>query len=504
MKESIPVKLKPLLTREPLITLIRAFKLAFPKAELYLVGGTVRDALLGRTDSKDYDLVARGVSADALQKFLEKLGRVDLVGKRFGVWKFLPKDIPLTHAIDVALPRTEHSFREGGYRDVAVTSDPNLPIEEDLARRDFTVNALALRLTPKPALIDPFEGKKDLRNKTIRTVGNPGERFREDYSRMLRAIRFSCQLGFDLDDETKGAIRVFMPKINDVRSTPEGNMRIVSTEIIAREIIKALVYNPAAAFDLLYDAGATEVLMPELLPMRNCEQPKNFHSEGDVWTHTRLALTRIADEGFQKRFGKEKPPALVYLGVLFHDIGKPPTKQTPEEHGTDRIRFNDHDRVGSEMTEAISRRLTFSAPEDVGVDTDKLVWLVRYHLFTVHGKIDEVRPTTLEKYFFNPNLPGRELLMVIYCDSMATIPEGGVTKRHLQHLDLLMNRLTQLEKMGAGRKLPPPLMDGIEIMKVLNIKPGPEVGRMITALREAQLSGEVTIAAEARKFIKSL
>ena len=501
MPETVPAKLKALAQKEPLVALMKAFKAAFKGAELYVVGGTVRDALLGRSDNKDYDLVARGVPADALEKFLKKLGRVDLVGKRFGVWKFLPKDAALSHAIDVALPRTEHSFNEGGYRDVSVASDPSLPIEQDLARRDFTVNAMAFRLVPRLALIDPFNGRKDLRAKIIRTVGNPAERFKEDYSRMLRAIRFTCQLGFALDEETKLAIRVFMKHINDVRPTPNGNMRIVSTEIIAREIIKALVKDPVTAFDLLYETGATEILMPELLAMRHCTQPPNFHSEGDVWEHTRLALARIGDEGFMERFG-EKPTPLVYLATLFHDIGKPPARQSPEEHGTDRIRFNDHDRIGSEMTETIARRLTLSAPEDVGVDTEKLVWIVRYHLFTVHGKIDEIRPTTLEKYFFNPNLPGRELLMVIYCDSMATIPEGGLTKKHLQHLDLLMKRIDELEKLGAGRTLPPPILDGVQIMKLLGLKPGPEVGVIINDLREAQLAGKVKTEAEAKKFVK--
>jgi putative nucleotidyltransferase with HDIG domain len=504
MKTIIPARLAPLPKKEPLAALIKAYRAAFPKGELFLVGGTVRDALLGKGDSKDYDLVSRGVMAEQLEKFLKKLGRVDLVGKRFGVWKFLPKGFEESHALDIALPRTEHSFNEGGYRDVSVSSDPNLKIEDDLARRDFTVNAMALKLTPKLELIDPYEGRTDLRDKTLRTVGNAAERFREDYSRMLRAIRFSCQLGFKIDDETMLGIRLYMQHVNDVRPTPGGNMRIVATEIIAREIIKALVSDPTKAFDLLYDTTATDVLMPELLAMRGCGQPLAYHSEGDVWTHTRIALTRIGDEGFVRYFGKEKPSALVYLATLFHDIGKPPTKQTPEEHGTDRVRFNGHDLVGSEMTESIARRLTFSAPTEVGVDTDKLVWIVRFHLFTLSGKIEEIRPTTLEKYFFNPNLPGRELLQVIYCDSMATVPEGGMKKEHLQHLDALMKRVAELEKLGAGKKLPPPILNGGEIMKLTKLKPGPEVGKLIAALREAQLSGKVKTAAQATAFIRKI
>lgn len=527
MTPTIPEKLLALKKREPIRALTSAFKAAFPKGELYLVGGTVRDALMGRDDNKDWDLVVRLVKPDALEKFLKKLGRVDLVGKRFGVWKFLPAaplptlspsgareaiiDIalpaeasPRQTAIDIALPRTEHSFNSGGYRDVAIDSDPELPIEKDLARRDFTVNAMALRLTPKPMLIDPFDGQKDLRAKIIRTVGEAGERFREDYSRMLRGLRFACQLGFAIEPHTMGAIRVFMPRINDYQHTPLGNMRVVATEIIARELAKALVSDPVRAYDLWHESGATEALMPELLAMRGCKQPVNFHSEGDVWTHTRLALSKIGDDGFKKLFGAEKPTATVYFGTLFHDIGKPATMQTPEEHGTDRVRYTNHDRVGAEMTEAIAKRLTLSAAEGFDIDTEKLAWIVRNHLFVLNGHIDEIRPNTLEKYFFNPNLPGRELLMVMYCDGMAAVPEGGLKPDHLKNLVRLMERIDELAALGAGKKLPPPILNGGEIMKILKIEPGPKVGEIITALREEQLQGKVKTRKEAERFIKNI
>jgi len=513
MNQTLPPKLLALKNRREIKPLISAFKAAFPKGELYLVGGTVRDALMGRDDNKDWDLVVRLVKPDALEKFLKKLGRVDLVGKRFGVWKFvqntptspnplLEKERGKIMAIDIALPRTEHSFNSGGYRDVSIDSDPELPIEKDLARRDFTVNAMALRLTPKPCLIDPFDGQKDLRAKTIRTVGEPSERFREDYSRMLRGLRFACQLGFNIEAHTMGAIRVFMPHVNDYHSTPLGNMRVVATEIIARELTKALTRDPVRAFDLWFESGATEVLMPELLPMRGCKQPVNFHSEGDVWTHTRLALSRVNDDGFKKIFNSEKPDAMVYFGTLFHDIGKPSTMQTPEEHGTDRVRYTNHDRVGAEMTEAIAKRLTLSAAEGFDIDTEKLAWLVRNHLFVLNGQIDAIRPNTLEKYFFNPNLPGRDLLMVMYCDGMAAVPEGGIGPDHLKSLVRLMERLDELASLGAGRRLPPPIINGGQIMKLLKIEAGPRVGMIIAALREEQLQGKVKTRKEAERFIR--
>jgi tRNA nucleotidyltransferase/poly(A) polymerase len=507
MASTLPTKLLSLKNRPPLKELISRFKSAFPKGELYLVGGSVRDALMGRDGGKDLDLVVRLVPANALEKFLAKNGKVNLVGKRFGVWKFVPgfeAGPQQAQTLDIALPRTEHSFNSGGYRDVSVDSDPELPIEKDLARRDFTVNAMALRLAPTAALIDPFDGQKDLRSKLIRCVGEPAERFREDYSRMLRGLRFACQLGFTLEDHVMGAIRALLPRINDYQHTPLGNMRVVSTEIIARELAKALTSDPVRAFDLWNESGATEILMPEMLAMRNCRQPTNFHSEGDVWTHTRLALSKIGDAGFQKMFGAEKPPALVHFSVLFHDIAKPATMQTPEEHGVDRIRYTNHDRLGAEITEAIAKRLTLSSAEGFGIDAEKLAWLVRTHLFVMHGNVDEIRPGTLEKYFFNPVLPGRELLMLMYCDGMATVPEGGIGPEHLRPLARLIERIKELEAMGAGRRLPAPLLNGGEIMKLLKIEPGPKVGEIIAALREEQLTGKIKTKAEAKKFVKTI
>lgn len=526
MANTLPAKLLSLNKRAPLKELIAKFKVAFPKGELYLVGGSVRDALMGRDGSKDLDLVARLVPANALEKFLAKHGKVNLVGKRFGVWKFMPHEAkpqdrgetspgfanrglasgevsPRPIGLDIALPRTEHSFNSGGYRDVSVDSDPELPIEKDLARRDFTVNAMALRLAPTAVLVDPFDGQKDLRAKTIRCVGEPLERFREDYSRMLRGLRFACQLGFSIEDHAMGGIKALLPRINDYQHTPLGNMRVVSTEIIARELAKAITSDPVRAFDLWHESGATEILMPELLAMRGCRQPANFHSEGDVWAHTRLALAKINDDGFKKMFGAEKPSALVHFSVLFHDIAKPATMQTPEEHGVDRIRYTGHDRLGAEMAEAIAKRLTLSSAEGFGIDTEKLGWLVHAHLFVMHGNIDEIRPGTLEKYFFNPNLPGRELLMLLYCDGMATVPEGGITPEHLAPLRRLMERLDELAAMGAGRRLPAPLLNGGEIMKLLKMEPGPKVGEIIAALREEQLAGKIKTKAEAKKFVKA-
>ncbi|MDD5222248.1 MAG: hypothetical protein PHY10_03690, partial [Patescibacteria group bacterium] len=291
----------------------------FPVAEIYLVGGAVRDLLLGRL-SKDIDFVVRGVSAQKLEIFLAKYGSVNLVGKNFGVFKFVPEGGDAHNPIDIALPRTEHSFGTGGYRDFDVQSDEKLSIEEDLSRRDFTINAMALDITTpkKMKIIDPFFGLKDLKKKIIRAVGNPLDRFQEDYSRMLRAIRFSCQTGFSIEKSTKQAIKESVARLNDfnreVTLVNDGERvesevyetRIMPYEVIAKEFLKAFVSNPAKAFDLFDELGVFKELIPEMLAMKGCPQEPRFHSEGDVWQHTRLTLEKLASKKFKTKFHQKK------------------------------------------------------------------------------------------------------------------------------------------------------------------------------------------------------
>lgn len=473
----------------------------FPSAEAYLVGGAVRDHILVR-HTKDFDFVVRGVKAKELEKFLGRLGDVDLVGRNFGVFKFLPKG-RTEEPYDIALPRTEHSTGDGGYRNFDVQSDPKLPIAEDLSRRDFTINAIAYKLGVSgkevvvSEIVDPWKGAEDIAKRIIRTVGEPKERFVEDYSRLLRALRFSVQLGFDLEDKTYSALRALMAQINDKNK----GVRVTPTETIAREFLKSLVADPVRTFDLWDESGAFKMLMPELLTMKKCEQPENFHAEGDVWAHTRLALSVPTSGAYRKIYGSGAPSAEMLLALMLHDVGKPPTKQTPKEHGTDRVRFNNHDAVGAQISEDICKRLTFSAPAEFAVDAERIANIVRHHLITVHGTVKELRQTTIEKYFFRPSFPGEALEQVIFCDSSATMPAGG-GKPDLKHFFELRDRIAELKKLSSQKPvLPPPLLDGVEIMKILKMAPGPEVGKIINILREEQLGGKLKTAVEAKRFL---
>lgn len=494
------------LEQEPSLGFVKELLAAFPGSEIYLVGGAVRDAARGEGKQKDYDFIVRNVLPENLEKFLSERGEVVLVGRNFGVYKFMPAGFKLEEAIDIALPRTEHSLGTGGgYRDFKVQSNPEMAVEQDLARRDFTVNAMALDLK-NGKLVDPFHGLEDLEAKILRAVGDPKERFKEDYSRMLRVLRFAAQFssgggpasGWEIEGKTFLAIQDMIKHINDERQRGEKKERVVPNETIAKELLKAFWRNPVRALDLYEQSGALYELMPELFSMRGCPQPPNFHSEGDVWTHTRLALEILESEKFKKQFGEAKPSAEVVMAVLFHDLGKPLTMKTPERDGTDRIRFDGHDVAGAEAAEEICRRLKMdSLPEDspIRVDPKRVKQMIEKHMLLVQGNIDEMRPSTIEKYFFNPNFPGEGLLQVAFADASATIPEVG--DPDLVNFYAMLKRIDGLKSLVKEKnRLPKPVLSGDEIMKRFKLKPGPKVGELIAVLREAQLSGEVGVEDE--------
>ncbi len=481
------------LGREMSLIFVQELLAAFPKSEIYLVGGAVRDAAQGEGKQKDFDFVVRNVLPETLEKFLAERGEVVLVGRNFGVYKFIPTGIKLEEAIDVALPRTEHSLGAGGgYRDFEVQSDPNMAVEDDLARRDFTVNAMALDLR-NGKIVDPFHGLEDLDAKVLRAVGEPEARFKEDYSRMLRALRFAAQFGFTIEGKTFLAIQDMIRHINDERQRGGKKERVVPYETVAKELLKAFWRNPVRALDLYESSGALYELMPEIFSLRGCPQPLNFHSEGDVWTHTKMALANFESEKFKKQFGEERPRAEVVMGVLFHDLGKPLTMKTPERDGTDRIRFDGHDVAGALAAEEICRRLKLdSLPEDsaLRVEPKRVKQMIEKHMLLVQGNIDEMRPSTIEKYFFNPNFPGESLLQLTFADALATIPEVG--EPDLTNFYAMKKRIEGLRVLVKERdRLPKPILDGDEIMKRFKIKPGKKVGELIMVLREAQLSGQV-------------
>jgi len=509
---------------------LEKLKQRFPLVEIFLVGGAVRDLLLSKK-TQDYDFVIRRVKVKDLEEFLNSQGKVNLVGQTFGVFKFVPKGGDKQNPFDIALPRRDFSLGTGGYRDVEIQTNPGLSIKKDLSRRDFTINAMALKWEKFDKkgighwkIIDPYHGIKDLKKKIIRAVRNPKERFKEDYSRMLRGIRFSCQLGgfsakggpasgWEIEKKTWSALKSqmkFINKINrEVKSVSNGKIvepkviekRVVPYEVIAKEFLKAFIFNPVQAFDLYDQSGGFKELTPEVLKMKNCPQPENYHTEGDVWEHTRLSLEKLSSPNLEKKCGKGAPSSEVIIATLFHDLGKPYTIQTPEEHGTDRIRFNDHDVVGAKKAKKIAQRLKLSSPEKVGINIDEMAWLIEQHMVLIKGDITKMRPRTIEKYFFNPHYSGQKLLQISFADISATITKEGPVS--FDKFNQMIERISGLKELSENKKeLPKPLITGDDIMKEFNLSPGPRIGKLLELIRAGQLSKKIKNKEQALNFLK--
>ncbi|MFH2062932.1 MAG: HD domain-containing protein [bacterium] len=470
-----------------------------PQSEWYLVGGAVRDALLGRTgEVKDLDLVVRGVGPDELLPVLGELGTVDAVGRSFGVLKFRPADAAADDpATDIAWPRTERAGGSGAYRDFEVDSDPGLPIEDDLSRRDFTVNAIAWDIA-RGELVDPFAGRSDLEQGIVRAVGDPRRRLSEDLSRLLRAIRFACRLGFDIEDSTWAAIRELAPRLNETRPAAEGGeTRTVPFETVAKELAGSFAGDAPRAMRLLLGSGALHELLPEMEQMVGAEQSPRYHSEGDVWTHTVLALERAVSPEFAQFFGVDGPSVETLLAVALHDVGKPSTA-TRDIDG--HVSFHGHDVVGAELTRALADRLRLSSVAGPTLRPDRLSWLVRWHMFPLLVDLDHVRRTRLVRTFLDCPEAGQQLLQLSYCDRLASIPAGG--EPSLDGLVRLMNELKELSERTVSEVRW--LLSGDQVMEILGLEPGPEVGRIVDDLHEAQLSGEIYDRDSAREFLLRL
>ncbi len=324
------------------------FELLKEGAEVFVVGGKVRDTLLERA-CNDYDFVVRGMNAETLQSFLNKHGEVNVVGKSFGVFIFVPKGSDIA-GIEIALPRTETSFNTGGYHDFEVTADPSLPIERDLERRDFTINAMAFNIATGE-LIDPFDGQGDLERRLIRAVGDAATRFGEDYTRMMRGVRFAAQLDFTIEPDTLAALTAHAQHILE---TP--------VERTQQELNKLLVSgNVEHGFAYLEQTGLLHHILPEIAENIGVEQGKAHIYT--VYTHLVKAAQFASSKGY---------PLELVMAALFHDCGKKRTREII--NGVDT--YYQHEYVGEVMTRQALNRLKYPK-----ATVQKVSHLVRNHMF---------------------------------------------------------------------------------------------------------------------------
>jgi poly(A) polymerase len=396
----------------------------------YLAGGCVRDRLLGRTPV-DYD-----VATEALPDIVESLfpGAIT-TGKCFGVVRVRLD----SEEVEVATFRADHGYHDGRHPDSVTFSDP----ETDAQRRDFTINALFMDPRHDDTIIDFVEGQRDLSGHTVRCVGDPATRFQEDHLRMLRAVRFTSVLDFQLDAATADAIRSRASCITDI-----------AAERVRDELTRILTESPRAgdALTLLHEVGLLEPLLPEISAMRGTLQPPQFHPEGDVFEHTVLMLNEM-----------EAPSARLAWSVLLHDVGKPPTFTDD----TDRIRFNRHAPIGGDMAAAILRRLRF--PND---DRDFITACVRGHMRTMD--VPRMRRSTLRRMVGAPTFPVELELHRLDC-----VGSHG----ELDNYDRLM---AFQQEMANEPVLPPAWITGRDVLD-LGIPEGPGIGDWLRLAYEAQL-----------------
>jgi poly(A) polymerase len=439
--------------------------------EAYLAGGCVRDLLLGR-EPKDFDVATSAIPDVVLALFQ----RTFAVGAHFGV--VLVATCGGANSLDesggdrydvteVATFRSDGAYSDGRHPDAVRYT---MSAEEDVTRRDFTINGLLLDVNAlrtaevlgKPeqlraAVLDFVGGVADLDAGLVRAIGRPDLRFEEDRLRMLRGVRFAARFGFEIEAGTKAAIRSLA-----------GRIESVSRERVRDELTKMLTEGHARrAFELLDETGLLIEVLPEIARMKGVEQPPQFHPEGDVWVHTLMLLEQL--------------PAgcsmTLAWGALLHDVGKPPTfRRAP-----DRIRFDGHVEVGVAMAAEICRRFRFSNDE-----THQILALVENHMrFMDAGRM---KASTLKRFF---RLERFEEHLALH--RMDCLAGSG----YLEHWEFVRERWLAMPEETVR---PKPLITGRELIAA-GYKPGAGFKEMLHAVEDAQLEGTIATEEEALRLV---
>lgn len=413
----------------------------------FFVGGFVRDSLLNQK-VKDID-IATDAKPDEIVKIFK---RTIPTGAAFGVITVLIDHTPF----EVATFRAEAEYSDGRRPDKIEYANA----EADAVRRDFTINALFYDPT-EGKIIDFSTGLKDLENGILQTVGDPNQRFSEDYLRMLRAVRFTSRLGFNPDKKMIDAIKSNAHKIVNI-----------AQERIYVEVTSMLTgKNPHNAFELLLETGLLEQILPEVVKLKGCDQPKQYHPEGDVWNHTMLALSKL----------EENPSPELGWATLLHDIGKPRTLSYKED-GTPTTPA--HAAVGANMSNKILRRLKASKR------TIETVYNAVHHHMTFIN-IQQMRPAKLRRFLSDENFPLHLELHRVDCQSAS----GMMDNYHFAK-----DKLVELENEG-GTELPPPLITGKDLIE-MGFKPGSRFKKILTKVQDMQLAGTMKTKEKALKWAK--
>ena len=401
--------------------------------QAYFVGGCVRDIVM-RKVPKDIDIATDAALARIEKIFPRKTHRV---GARFGTLLVLEDKMPF----QVSTFRGKRGRR-------------SLTLSQDLRMRDFTINGLAYEPIKKK-IIDLVGAKSDIRKKKIRAVGEPSSRFAQDPLRLIRAVRFAVTLGFNIEDRTLQAIKKMA-----------GYIKRVSAERIRDELILIFTSpDPSLGLNLLDETGLIRHILPEIHLLKGVEQPRAFHPEGDVFIHTLLMLKQL-----------KSAPLLLVFACLFHDIGKPATRQVAE-----RIRFSGHDKLGAKMADRILKRLRFS-----NKDRENIVACVENHMRMMEAP--KMREATLKRLFTRPTFDVELALHRIDCIA--------------SHKDLTIWRFLRKKCREFKKRpvIPRPLLNGYELIKI-GFTPGPIFGKIHRQMVDMQLEGKLRNKSEARSWV---
>ncbi|MEM6915018.1 MAG: CCA tRNA nucleotidyltransferase [Verrucomicrobiota bacterium] len=401
--------------------------------EAFFAGGCVRDRALGK-EPKDFDIATSARPEQILKVF----GKGEMVGAHFGVILLREKG----EHFEIATFRRDGEYEDGRHPNSVAFTDAR----EDAERRDFTVNGMFFDPV-KGELIDFVGGQADLENRILRAIGDPHERFREDHLRILRAIRFATTLEFEIESGTWAAIR----EASDAVQT-------LPAERVREELDRIWIHrNRLRGFDLLVESGLMQLLLPEIMALQGCEQPPQWHPEGDVFTHTRRMLGLLPEEASLP----------LVLSTLFHDIAKPATFEYDEEE--DRIRFNGHDKLGAQMTREILNRFKYSN-QVIEFTTGAVA---------VHMKfkdVAEMRQSTLKRFLARENFADELELHRVDC-----LGSNG----KLDHYDFIQEKTKEFSEEPL---LPTPFLSGKDLID-RNLTPGPKFKEILIEAQDLQLEG---------------
>jgi putative nucleotidyltransferase with HDIG domain len=442
---------------------------------VYFVGGFVRDLLLGRTQKKDIDFVVEGGGLEFAKKvdeLFEQQGSL-VEFSDFDTARYVITEDEETIELEFAGARSEKYESHSRKPVVEETT-----LEKDLARRDFTVNAMAISIenfdkldklsSSKKNIFDPFNGQKDLVDKILRTPLDPDITFSEDPLRMLRAIRFATQLGFSIEPKTLEAIHRSRERI-----------KIISAERVQEEIVKLMSCAvPSIGLTLMFHTGLMDIILPEISALDGVEDVYG-HSHKNNLVHTFKVVDNIAEHSDN---------VWLRMAGLFHDVGKPATKKFLPHIGWT---FHAHEHVGRKMIQSIGRRLRFPLE-----NIKYLAKLIRWHMQPIGLMDEEITDSAVRRLIVNLGEQIDDLLIL----GRADITTGNPSKkeRRLKNYDWLEQRAAEVIEKDKLRAFQSPVR-GEEIMKECGLKPGPTVGKIKKALEEAILDGKIPNEYEATK-----